>query len=247
MKPVRIFRHEDWVHAGRLTQFLNARSIPWALVRIDQGEPVHQTIDDVAGLAFLGGTMSVNDGLPWQLDELALIRKATAEDVPMLGHCLGSQLIAMALGGVVAPMPDKEIGWWQMSHCDNVEARAWLQGVPNPVEILAWHHEAFTLPPGTSPLYSSPFCADQAYVRGNTVATVAHPEVTPELLESWLHLYGYDIEPTAPSVQSIEQIREDLPRRCVAMHAAFTDRIYETWLSRVAAYAQAQENAAAPR
>ena len=81
-------------------------------------------------------------------------------------------------------------------------------------------------------------------MRGNTVATVAHPEVTPELLASWLDLYGYDIEgydgePMAPSVQSIEQIREDLPKRCVAMHAAFTDRIYESWLSRVAAYAQA--------
>lgn len=245
MKPIRIFRHEDWVQPGRLTQFLDARSVRWELVRIDQGDSVPQTIDDVAGLVFLGGTMSVNDGLPWLLDEMALIRKAAAQDVPMLGHCLGSQLIAKALGGVVAPMPTKEIGWWQMTHCDNAAARAWLGGVPDPVEVLAWHHEAFTLPPGAVPLYSSPFCAEQAYVRGNTVATVAHPEVTPELLESWLDLYGYDVEATVPSVQSIEQIREDLPKRCVAMHAAFTDRIYEKWLERLAAYAQSRADSAA--
>lgn len=245
MKPIRIFRHEDWINPGRLTQFLDAQTIPWELVRIDQGDPVPQTIDDVAGLAFLGGTMSVNDEFPWLLDEMALIRKAAAQDVPMLGHCMGSQLIAKALGGSVAPMPDKEIGWWQVTKCGNPVAREWLADTPDPVEILIWHHEAFTLPAGAAPLYSSPFCAEQAYAFGNTVATVAHPEVTPELLESWLDLYGYDIEPTVPSVQSIEQIREALAKRCVAMHAAFTDRLYEKWLARIVAYAQAREHSAA--
>lgn len=245
MKPIRIFRHEDWVQPGRLTDVLDARAVPWELVRIDAGDPVPQTADDVAGLVFLGGTMSVNDGLPWLDDEMALIRKAAAEDVPMLGHCLGSQLIAKALGGTVAPMPAKEIGWWPMTHCDNAQARAWLGGVPDPVEVLAWHHDAFTLPPGATPLYSSPFCAEQAYARGNTVATVAHPEVTTGLLESWLDHYGDDIEPTVPSVQSIAQIREGLAERCAAMHAAFTDRLYDRWLARVRAYAQRRETSAA--
>lgn len=245
MKPVRIFRHEDWILPGRLTQYLDAQSIPWEVVRIDQGDPVPQTVDDVAGLAFLGGTMSVNDEFPWQLDEMALIRKAAAQDVPMLGHCMGSQLIAKALGGSVAPMPNKEIGWWEVTRSDNPVAREWLANTPDPAEILIWHHEAFTLPPGASPLYSSPFCAEQAYAFGNTVATVAHPEVTAELLESWLDVYGYDIEATAPSIQPIEQIRDRLPERCTAMHEAFTDRIYDMWLARMTAYARGQETSAA--
>lgn len=79
---------------------------------------------------------------------------------------------------------------------------------PRPPPHLA--HEAFTLPPSASPLYSSPHCKAQAYAIDNIVATVAHPEVTAELLDSWLSIYGDDIEPTVPSIQPIERIREDL-------------------------------------
>ena len=61
MKPIRIFRHEDWIQPGRLTEYFDAKAVPWELVCIDRGDAVPQTIDDVSGLAFLGGTMSVND------------------------------------------------------------------------------------------------------------------------------------------------------------------------------------------
>ena len=99
MKPVRIFRHEDWIQPGRVTEYLDARGIAWELVRIDQGDPVPRRVDDISGLVFLGGTMSVNDGYSWLDDEMRLIRLAAARDLPMLGHCMGSQLIAKALGG----------------------------------------------------------------------------------------------------------------------------------------------------
>ena len=68
---------------------------------------------------------------------------------------------------------------------------------------------------------------------GNTVATVAHPEVTTEMLEEWLTIYGYDIEPPSPSVQPIERIRERLAERCATMHRLFTDRLYDAWFARV--------------
>lgn len=240
MKPIRIFRHEDWIQPGRFTEYLDARAIPWELVCIDRGDRVPQEIGGVSGLAFLGGTMSVNDDDAWLGDEMRLIRMAAAQDLPMLGHCMGSQLIAKALGGTVAPMPDKEIGWMDVTQCDNDAARDWLRDVPDPVEIFIWHHEAFTLPQGASPLYSSAHCKEQAFALGNSVATVAHPEVTAELLESWLRIYGYDIEPTAPSIQPIAQIREDLADRCSAMHRRFTDRLYDAWMARVAAHADSE-------
>lgn len=237
MKPIRIFRHEDWISPGRLAEYLEARHIPFELVRIDQGEAVIPRVDDISGLAFLGGTMSVNDGYPWLSEEMELIRQAATEDLPMLGHCMGSQLIAKALGGKVAPLPAKEIGWYEVDRCDNPIAREWLGAVPERFEILIWHHDAFSLPPGAAPLYSSEYCPEQAYALGNTVATVAHPEVTVELLEDWLRIYGYDIVPTALSIQPIERIRERLTERCSAMHRVFTDRLYDAWLARVLAYA----------
>jgi GMP synthase-like glutamine amidotransferase len=202
-------------------------------VAIDRAEPVPQRLDDVSGLAFLGGTMSVNDGYPWLADEMRLIRLAAAQDLPMLGHCLGSQLIAKALGGTVAPMAAKEIGWHPVRRVENPVARDWLGAVPERVEVLIWHHEAFTLPPGAVPLLAGEHCAHQAFAIGNTVATVSHPEVTRRLLEGWLRTYGHDIAPLSASVQSIEQIREQMAERCSAMHRAFTDHLYDSWLERV--------------
>jgi GMP synthase-like glutamine amidotransferase len=243
MKPIRIFRHEDWVNPGRVTEYLDTHGIAWELVRIDQRRPIPQRVDDIAGLVFLGGTMSVNDNHTWLDEEMALIRRAAARDVPMLGHCLGSQLIAKALGGAVEPMPAKEIGWYEVNKLDNPTSREWLAAMPDRFEILIWHHDAFSLPPGAAPLYSSAHCPEQAYAVGNTVATVAHPEVTPSMLEEWLRIYGYDIE-ACESVQPIERIRERLPERCSAMHRIFTDRLYDAWLARVRTYSQRSQASA---
>ena len=87
-----------------------------------------------------------------------------------------------------------------------------------------------------APLYSSEHCAEQSYAIGNTVATVAHPEVTSGMLQEWLRIYGCDIQANSTSVQSIEQIQERLSERCDAMHRVFTDRLYDVWIARVQAY-----------
>jgi len=235
MKPIRIFRHEDWIQPGRLEEYLAAQNIPWEIVCIDRGDQVPQRFDDISGLVFLGGTMSVNDGHPWLQEEMKLIQAAAAQQVPMLGHCMGSQLIAKALGGAVGPMANKEIGWFDVRKHDNPIAQQWLQAVPDPCEIFIWHHEAFSLPPGAMPLYSSEFCPEQAYALDNIVATVAHPEVTVAMMEEWLRVYGYDIEPTSASIQPIERVRDRLAERCSTMHSLFTDRLYDAWLDRVRA------------
>jgi len=182
MKPIRIFRHEDWIKAGHLTDTLEQRGIPYELVALDAGEPVPDRVDDVSGLAFLGGTMSVNDPLPWIEDELRLIRRAKDKRLPVLGHCLGSQLISKALGGVVRPMPAKEIGWHEVTLLDNPAVQEWFGQLPRTLELLIWHHDAFTLPAGATPLYSSRFCPEQAFVIDTMIATVAHVEVTSALL-----------------------------------------------------------------
>ncbi|MFD0987924.1 type 1 glutamine amidotransferase [Methyloligella solikamskensis] len=230
MKPVRIIRHQDWVEAGHLTDTLERRGIPYEVVALDEGRPVPQQTDDVSALAFLGCTNSLTEDADWMRDEIALIRKAAEADVPILGHCFGSQLISAAFGGKIEPMSQKEIGWHRVSLADSDAARAWFGDLEDP-EILIWHHDAFTLPEGADSLYSTDFCPDQAFAIGDTiVGTVAHVEATPQLLKTWLQVYGDDIDEISDTVQSADEIRKDIEGRCARMHA-LTDRLYDKWIA----------------
>src|ERR1044071_6714406 len=101
MKPVAIFRPAAPEGPEYFATYLDRRRVNWRLIRTDEGEAVPERPDEFAGLVFMGGPMSVNDGLPWIAPVLALVRAAVAVDVPVLGHCLGGQLIAKALGGEV--------------------------------------------------------------------------------------------------------------------------------------------------
>ena len=122
MKPVAIFRHSESEGPGYFATYLEAHRTPWALIRIDRGEPVPRDPSPFAGLVFMGGPMSVNDTLPWIAPVLDIIGRAVREDIPVLGHCLGGQLIARALGGVVAKNPVKEIGWGKVTIAPAVAA-----------------------------------------------------------------------------------------------------------------------------
>ena len=111
MKPVAIFRHLAVEGPGYFATYLTQRDVPWRLVRIDEGEAVPGDPLQWSGLVFMGGPMSANDDLPWIGEELALIRAAVDCEVPVLGHCLGGQFMAKALGGEVTRNAVKEIGW----------------------------------------------------------------------------------------------------------------------------------------
>ncbi|MDH4286095.1 MAG: type 1 glutamine amidotransferase, partial [Gallionella sp.] len=159
MLPIAIFRHAAHEGPGYFTEFLDGQSIPWQLIAIDAGDAVPQTAEAYAGLVFMGGPMSVNDDLPWIPEVEALIRDAVARDIPLLGHCLGGQLISKALGGTVSRNPVKEIGWSEVAVADNDIARGWFGEIKN-FPAFHWHGETFTLPQGATHLLSSAYCVN---------------------------------------------------------------------------------------
>ena len=173
MKPVAIFRHSPAEGAGYFAEFLNEHAIPWVMIHIDEGDPVPQNAQDYSGMVFMGGPMSVNDDLPWILFVLPLIRDAVARDIPLLGHCLGGQLISKALGGVVGKNPVKELGWGKVEVSDNDIARAWFGDVRK-FDSFHWHGETFSLPEGAVHLLSSEYCTNQAYAIGKHLALQCH-------------------------------------------------------------------------
>lgn len=115
MKPVAIFRHLPIEGPGYFATFLDNNHIPWQLIKVDAGENPPDSIKPFSGLVFMGGPMSVNDDLPWIESSLNLIRQAIDLEIPVLGHCLGGQLMAKALGGSVTQNPVKEMGWGKVN------------------------------------------------------------------------------------------------------------------------------------
>lgn len=217
MKPVAIFRHAPTEGPGYFAEFLDARRIPWRLIAIDSGDAVPRSVDGFSGLVFMGGPMSVNDDLPWIAPVLALIRDAVARDIPVLGHCLGGQLMSKALGGVVSRNPVKEIGWSAVAVTDNEVAHSWFGGVRR-FSAFHWHGETFSLPQGGVHLLSSTYCTNQAWAIGKHLALQCHVEMTGEMIASWCEVGADEVlaASDSPAVQSADvmqsQMADELPR-----------------------------------
>lgn len=227
--PVLIFRHIAHEGPGYLGDFLDQRGIRWQMICIDEGEPVPHSPDGAAALVFMGGPMSVNDPLPWIADELGLIRQAIARKIPVLGHCLGGQLMAKALGARVQANQVTEIGWHIAERLDNPAARDWLEAMPGPVELFHWHGETFDIPAGATPLLQSRFCPNQAFVYGNSLAFQCHIEMTAPLVRKWVQESEGELN-ESDSVQSGEQMLQDLAARIARLNR-IADTIYARWLA----------------
>ena len=230
MRPVAIFRQFPTEGPGYFATFLDSRSIPWRLIKIDANEAPPSSINQFSGLVFMGGPMSVNDDLPWIDPELALIRQAVANDIPVLGHCLGGQLISKALGGVVGKNPVKEIGWGEVSVADNPVAREWF-GELSKFRSFHWHGEAFSLPDGATRVLSSPYCENQAFALGMHLGMQCHVEMTEDMVKAWCQTGAEEIAGSSgPAVQSVEAMLMDLASRVSALKQV-ANRLYTKWIS----------------
>ncbi|MHB1085329.1 MAG: type 1 glutamine amidotransferase [Thiobacillus sp.] len=231
MLPVLIFRHSPTEGPGYFTTFLDCHTIPWNLVRLDVGDVVPNQLNGVSGLCLMGGPMSVNDDLPWIAPVLALIRQAIAADIPVIGHCLGGQLMAKALGGTVGPNPVKEIGWGDVCITDAATARPWLGDTQGPLPAFHWHGETFTLPPGAKRILESAYCANQAFVLNDRhIGMQCHIEMTPELITNWCDSGAGEIAASdSPGVQPPDAIQSDMPARTAKLHQ-IADKIYSRWI-----------------
>lgn len=230
MKPVAIFRHVPIEGPGYFATFLDNNHIPWQLIKIDAGEQLPADIDAFSGLVFMGGTMSVNDDLPWIAEELALIQQAIAHKKPVLGHCLGGQLMAKALGGTISANPTKEMGWGKVDVLDNPVAQEWF-GDLSTFETFHWHGETYTLPEGATNILSSPYCENQMFAIGIHLGMQCHVEMTDRMVRDWCSVAAEEIAGlTDPSVQQIAEIEKNLPERLEQLHAAATC-LYTKWIA----------------
>ena len=138
-------------------------------------------LDDIHLLVVMGGPMSVNDEgeLPWLVQEKRFVRSAVQLGKPVLGVCLGAQLIASTMGARVYPNHVKEIGWFPVRAVQRDDCAYF--SFPDAIEVFHWHGETFDLPPGAVRLAQSDGCENQAFQLGRSVIGLQfHLETTPE-------------------------------------------------------------------
>ena len=232
MKPVAIMRFAPAEGPGYFATYLSTHGIDWEVMKIDAGDPVPPDASQIGGLALMGGPMSVNDHLPWIGPALDLVRSAAAGGIPVIGHCLGGQLMARAFGGVVGRNAVKEIGWGPVDVLENAEAAEWFGSDLRGFLAFHWHGETFSIPPGAVQLASSTHCENQAFAIGPHLAMQCHVEMTPDLIQAWCRDWAREVAALAsrmPSVQSPDEMVVEVDRKVHALHR-IADRIYGRWV-----------------
>lgn len=229
MRPVAIFRFSPTETPGRFGAWLTQQKIPWELVPLDEGKPVPASPAAYSGIGMMGGPMSVNDQLPWVAPLCTLLRDAMSDGVPVIGHCLGGQLMAKALGARVKRMELPEIGWLHVDVCDRGARREWFGGLPR-FAAFQWHYDAFELPSMATRILTNDVAVNQAFVIDDRhVGFQCHIEMTRDLVETWCRLGANEL-PARSSAhrQSAADLQSDLDARLAAL-GEVADGVYARW------------------
>ncbi|PKQ29301.1 MAG: amidotransferase [Actinobacteria bacterium HGW-Actinobacteria-10] len=181
---VQYLQHVEFEGPGALVEWAARRGHQLTATHVYSEAFEHPGECDL--LVVLGGPMSVDQELeyPWLAQEKAYMRKVIAEGLPVLGICLGAQLVASVLGAQVTANPHVEIGWYPVELTDATADSAVFSALPVRFETLHWHGDTFAIPSGATHVARSAACENQAfeYDDGRVVGLQFHLEATPE---SW--------------------------------------------------------------
>jgi len=187
-KRVLVLQHVPHETLGRLEQLFAGADVAWHTVRLFEHTPLDLPWDEVTGLVVLGGPMNVDEHetYPFLARELAWIRESLRRDLPLLGICLGAQLLARALGARVSPHPVKEIGWYDAEIVAPSDDPLFA-GLRGRHTVFQWHGDTFELPAGAVQIARGEPCTQQAFrYGGRAYGLQFHVEVTADMITGWL-------------------------------------------------------------
>lgn len=236
MKPVLVIQHMRDDRPSYLATWLAAEGVAMDLRCPPTGDALPATMAGHAALAVLGGAMSANDDLPALRQCEHLIREAMAQERPVIGHCLGGQLMARALGATVRASSRPEVGWHRVQWQDG--AVEWFGDAADSALVFQWHYEAFDLPPGARRLATGAACANQAFAVGPHLAMQFHVELDADKLRAWCEAadpaHVNAMRQFPEQVQTVEAMRNGAGARLTAQQR-LADSAYRRWLAPVRA------------
>ncbi|MBU0947002.1 MAG: type 1 glutamine amidotransferase [Proteobacteria bacterium] len=206
MATIHWLQHVPFEGLGSLEEWLLEQGYDLCCTRLWAGE-LFPDLDCFAGLVVMGGPMGVFDheAYPWLVREKVFLRSVIDRGIPILGICLGAQLLAAVLGAEVRKNPEKEIGWFPVVRTLNVPA--FLRPVlPQEVTVFHWHGDTFTLPDGAVRLYASKACANQAFLyKDHVLGLQFHLETTRDSVAALIDNCRQELV-AAPWIQSEEEM-----------------------------------------
>ncbi len=223
---VLVIEHSELTGAERLGRHLMDLGVPMEIVRVHRDEALPSDLDDTDAILSCGGPQSPFADEPWLERELDLLREADARQLPLLGLCLGSQLLARALGGEVVELPGgPEIGWFDVHLTASGREDVLLAGQPWSWMQLHWHAwQVETVPPGARVLGSSDGCEVQMWARGmRTYAIQFHPECDITTPVAWA---GDDADMLRTAGMTVEMIQQQTDAH-FDTYQRLTSRLYD--------------------
>ena len=233
MRRLLVFQHVPHEILGTFDPLLKAAGFRIRYVNFGRQPQFKPTLEGYSGLVVLGGPMNVDQtqAFPHLETEMTVIRTAVTRGIPVLGICLGAQLIAAALGARVTRNPVREIGWFDVSPTSEGKTDPLFRHFPESQKIFQWHGYTFGIPQGAVHLAESEACRNQAFRYGENVYGLQfHLEVDGPLIERWLKTPGNMREIKGLSDgQLAEQIRQQSPDFAPASQA-LGDRVFREFL-----------------
>lgn len=210
MSEVLVLQHAAPEGPAAIGDALQRRGVGMKVIRLDQVIALPGSMEGAAGLVVMGGPMAVyeEDQFPYIPAELQLIESALDAGLPILGVCLGSQMLAAALGSRVYPSGNKEIGWHEVRLTRNAAKDELWRGIDDRFMGFHWHGDIFDLPKGATPLASSALTEHQAFRAGkNAYGLLFHLEVGEPQVRDFVNAFAAEMGaagiPTAPILDGI--------------------------------------------
>lgn len=200
MRKILVCQHVPHELLGTLNPLFKEAGFRIRYVNFGRHPSAQPSLEGYEGLVILGGPMNINEvgKYPHLLHEIGLINEAIANKIPVLGICLGAQLIAKALGGSVAKNAAREIGWFEVSPTAEGEADPLFRHFRAREKIFQWHEDLFSLPRDCVLLAAGPGSCQQAFRYGGRVYGLQfHLEVDAPMIERWLNLPSHQKALTA--------------------------------------------------
>jgi GMP synthase (glutamine-hydrolysing) len=233
MRRILVLQHVAHESLGTLNPLLKQAGFRIRYVNFGRDPGAEPRLEGYEGLIVLGGPMNVDqiDRHPHLRTEVELVERALDRDIPVLGICLGAQLIARALGASVGPAGQKEIGWYDVSLREPGREDALLSNFDQTERIFQWHGDTFDIPRGAEHLASSELCPNQAFRYGDKVYGLQfHLEVDPGMIDRWLDLPANREEMEASAgIADPEEIRRESAQHIERIRG-LADRTFGRWI-----------------